>query len=1065
MTKANAKIVVGVAGWGLAFFSFGATKPIAQWSFEDSSNLGAASIGSTAMTVAATSGATASQVSDGKINSAARLRKGTTIANALVVSSGVVPSGNAPFSVSVWLRPNSDSAASAYLLVNRTSTGGYPGSWTGSSWNGWNVRFSGGKLAIDFQDKWRNPSDDAGCVMATYPSGDNSDGAWHYLAVTRDASKKVSLYWDGNLLASKTLSNNQNVASTARLSIGGQDASNSFSGDYDELRVYDVAIPADEIKREYAFAKAVGRVATAEEGVEIADNERDYGDVSGAGTVRFSSTSYVELLSPGLLDFDGVYQVYAANVDFGMKGLPSAITSSSRLDVAGGGTVNFFGDVTLASLEGTNLLGAVNMAESKTLTVNQAGDTVYEGRFGASGSLAKTGSGTLTLKGDAALADVTVSGGTLALDCAIPYHRTGLVSYWRFEDPQNLGRDLCDRGDLTLAKTAGADLAQVADGKIGAAASLRKGTTVACAYLSPTHVLPTGTKAFTVSAWIRPASNSPSSAYLLVHRKLDAGVPGNWTAADWSGWFLRFVNSTKLAFDFTTSWRNPADDSQCVMASNVPSGIYKDGQWHHIAVTRDGEGNAAIYLDGTQLATKKLTVNQTVSSAGRLSFGGQDSSNSFSGDYDEVMVFERALTAEEVAAEYAATRPAEEDEILPVPDGHWTFDEIVEEGGKKLFKDLGVNGAHLLNTTNSSGAYVACVTGADINGGAAYVKDAGSYLQLADSTTASGLIQSSWPMFTLSLRFKNVSCTSLTRNPFFCFGNAKTAEGCLRLSYEGVAGTDGNLMAPQMLRVLPGCANSNGGYLIDDTNSSAGENTPWTTITLVNDQNTKKMKIYRDGICVREVSTAGSYYGNITAFLFDLSRIDIGYNTYTTYSGFMVDDFRVYKKVVLNDRQVRALVLDQAGISRASAKPLAAADVTVASGATLEVRDGRQVVKAVSGEGDVSIGAYGTLAVGDWSGFSGTISGAGAVEVSGWGPTAKVPRAVIAQSGSIDFPTLPEIGRYVIVAADAFDSPSDFSGWKVLVHGEEISSDKYALKIVGGEFLCKIKGGALLIVR
>ena len=867
----------------------------------------------------------------------------------------------------------------------------------------------------------------------------------------------MKIYLDGVMKASKTVSTS--IAANSRIRLGTHATSgNYFVGDYDEVKVYDVALTAQEIQCEYAAKVAE---FDAESGVD--EGFRAYGDVTTTDEVLyFKGVTCFELMKPGSLPFAGLYRTYAANVDFGASWAPNAIPSTAKLDVSGGGAFNFFGDAAVAGLSGEGLLGGVNVAEDKTLTVTSDNDAAFAGRLGGAGAVAKRGTGNLTLTGASSVPNVAVGTGTLTVDRAFPYRRKGLVGCWRFEDGAAMGRDLCGNADMELAATTGATMSQLAEGKIGRGISLHKGTTVANAMIAPAGKLPTGTSAFSIMGWVRPKSDSPANAYLFTCRTIGGGHPDGWTGGSWNGWNIRFYSGKLSALFLNGSWANPADNSHCVQGTLPKSGVVKDGLWHHVAVTRDADSNVAVYFDGARLATKKLTEYQNVSSTVRLSFGGQDASNSFSGDYDEVMFFNRMLSADEIAAEYAARKLAAEDDLISAADARWTFDEIAEEDGKKLFKDLGPNHVDFKNTPTGS-SYVECVSGVGINGGAAYFKTQGAYLQLNDGVSATSLLQASWPIFTLSIRLKNTALTNLARSPFFCFGNPKTSDGCLRIAYGSAADND---TKPQSLVVLPGSPSSTYKYPIDDAATTSGMDTPWTTITLVNDittvngVQTNLMTIYRDGKYVKTVSTAGSYQGTAkTSFNFDLSCFYIGSNTFNPYSGFMVDDLCIFRKQALNAAQVKRLVLEQAG---ATASPFAASDVTVAENATLAVKDGDHMAKSVAGAGEVAIAPYGTFAADDWSGFTGTVSGTGCLKVSAplpSGVTVTVDRIQLAASGEVDLGAEPAPGKYLVVPGAHVTAPDGLAGWTV----KGLDSDRYRFKLTDAGLVAVVRGGMAII--
>lgn len=1074
---------VAVATGLMTFAASGATKPVAQWSFDDPSNLGKDSIGDNDLIacIATESYGTPKTIADGHFGAACDLKRSATIGNAFRSVTGNLPTGTTPFTFSAWVRPDGESAKTAYLALHQPVTGGKPGGWSGSKWEGWYLRFADtGKLAVCFGG-WKDgkTATHAEVLQMTVPTTAHNDGQWHHVVVTRDADKKVRLFWDGTKSAEKTITTSVNATSALR--IGSYEAGNRFSGDYDEVKMWNVSLTDEEILREYEAKGAETVVADT----ATSDAGRVYGAISGSGTLTFGGVSYQELLGP--LTFGGTYKAYSSIVELGYLGDAQAVPATAKLDLACTGGFNVNGDTTVAGLSGEGLCGAVSVARGKTLSVTDANDAALVGGLAGAGTVAKTGAGTLTLKGETSVANVAVDAGTLVAEKGLPLYAKGLVGCWRFEDAAALGRNLASGGAFVEYPTGGATTAQVADGKRGKGVSLRKGTTVANALLTPGGTVPGGQNSFTVAAWIRPASNSPKTAYILVNRTVSGGKPGSWTDAQWNGWNMRFIeNGTMLSVDYQNGWRNHVDDAQSLRGA-IPATAYNDGNWHHVALTREvteeTPGTSTItrffsklYFDGVQVAEKELTVNQSVATDARLMIGGQDSGNSFSGDYDEVMAFKQCLSAEDIAM-LAQAKPLPETRLIDEATAHWTFDELVTEGDQQLFKDTGAAnlGCDFLNTANDSGQFVECVTGEGINGGAAFVKAQGSYLQLADGSKAgSNLVQYGWPTFTLSIRVKNATQAGLGRNVAMCFGNGKRAETCLRLCYEGTTFNPGT--PPQIVRVIAGNSTENGtsGVALDDTTSSASVDAPWTIYTFVNVQSTKKvdeetvgaglMKVYRDGLLVKEISTAGTQKeANKTSFDFDLSRIDLGYNNINKYSGFMYDDLCVFRKRALSAAEVKRLVLEQSGKTGA---PLADAAVSVANGATLKVGAGDYALKSLAGKGAVTVDPHATLAVGDWTGFTGTLSGTGAVVVSGPLPAdQKVGTAIVAASGVLTFTTKPGPGKHVIAKAGAFELPADFSGWKVVVNGVDFPSDKYTFKVIGDAFVCAIKGGMSILVR
>ncbi|MFJ5811103.1 LamG-like jellyroll fold domain-containing protein [Streptomyces sp. NPDC093093] len=102
-----------------------------------------------------------------------------------------------------------------------------------------------------------------------------------------------------------------------------------------------------------------------------------------------------------------------------------------------------------------------------------------------------------------------------------------------------------------------------------------------------------------------------------------------------------------------------------VQASNVSPGTVTDNQWHHAAVTVKA-GVQSLYLDGAQVATKTdapvghESNNRTYIGAGfaRSWPASPGNVSYFTGALDEVAVYRRSLSADEVAGQYAARTTA-----------------------------------------------------------------------------------------------------------------------------------------------------------------------------------------------------------------------------------------------------------------------------------------------------------------------------------------------------------------------------------------------------------------------
>ena len=82
--------------------------------------------------------------------------------------------------------------------------------------------------------------------------------------------------------------------------------------------------------------------------------------------------------------------------------------------------------------------------------------------------------------------------------------------------------------------------------------------------------------------------------------------------------------------------------------------IIADGSWHHVALVRDGTSNT-IYVDGanpsTAISAEPIMLsNTTPMRAGMDPCVGVDGTNPYEGDLDELMIFDQALSQQQINA-------------------------------------------------------------------------------------------------------------------------------------------------------------------------------------------------------------------------------------------------------------------------------------------------------------------------------------------------------------------------------------------------------------------------------
>ena len=143
----------------------------------------------------------------------------------------------------------------------------------------------------------------------------------------------------------------------------------------------------------------------------------------------------------------------------------------------------------------------------------------------------------------------------------------------------------------------------------------------------PDTGLPAGSTPRTVEFWMKPATNAR-----------EAVIYGSYTA---SSAFYVSVNTNVAAIG---RWGGGAVNGTKVVT---------DGVWHHVALTYDGGSTVKLYVDGLLDASSAFGYNTVLT--GNLYLGSPvgGNTNHFAGLLDEVVIFNRALSAAEVATDFA----------------------------------------------------------------------------------------------------------------------------------------------------------------------------------------------------------------------------------------------------------------------------------------------------------------------------------------------------------------------------------------------------------------------------
>jgi hypothetical protein len=203
----------------------------------------------------------------------------------------------------------------------------------------------------------------------------------------------------------------------------------------------------------------------------------------------------------------------------------------------------------------------------------------------------------------------------------------GMVSYWKFDE--GAGTIAYDSVGTNHGDIYGATWTA---GILGSALNFDGDDYVLVPRsdsLEPAHI--------TVEACVK-RSDSPGSYRYIV---------GKYLAGGWGSYGLYSGAAGGLSFYI-------GDSSYFVLSPGVSSSEIWDGRCHHVAGTYDGS-KVRLYLDGVEVGTGTPTTISIYYTEGDLSIGRYGTAWYYSGLIDEVAIYNRALSAEEIEKRYSST--------------------------------------------------------------------------------------------------------------------------------------------------------------------------------------------------------------------------------------------------------------------------------------------------------------------------------------------------------------------------------------------------------------------------
>lgn len=156
---------------------------------------------------------------------------------------------------------------------------------------------------------------------------------------------------------------------------------------------------------------------------------------------------------------------------------------------------------------------------------------------------------------------------------------------------------------------------------------------------------------FSIAFWVKFSSWTGDPAF--VSNK-------SWSSGGNQGYVIATDGDGRLQWNFKESGSGRKD-------YDGPAGTLSNGQWHHVVVTFDREGNATSYIDGVQVDSRSIAPGvETIDTPEGLATNiGQDGTGAYTdggsvgiadGLIDDVGIWRRVVTGGEVSRIYAAAQ-------------------------------------------------------------------------------------------------------------------------------------------------------------------------------------------------------------------------------------------------------------------------------------------------------------------------------------------------------------------------------------------------------------------------
>ena len=764
-----------------------------------------------------------------------------------------------------------------------------------------------------------------------------------------------------------------------------------------------------------------------------------------SGEAWFGSFQSVNLTQNAPTMDGAAIVAYNGYVNAGTLAWPSAV----GLGIDNSGSISFGASQSVGAIFGDGVSGAIKLGDGASLTTTSAGEAkTYEARIAGGADFTKAGSYALRLNGAGSWSGkTTVAAGTLTLGARTGIR--GLQGRYLFDDATAFGTDSSGSG-WTATVTGDATAFSSVAGVTGKALAVDKDKT-ASLKLSGTHPDGTlvGNNPFTIELWVKPAVGIFNARQNSIVDLMNVGstwdnVNMGWFYLAWSRQICFATGNMSISYD--------------------PGNVYpfSDGKWHHVATTYDGNLGQKLFLDGVCVKEQTMSHGYGFTSAA-VNIGYRETVNRFGGEMDDIQIFNRCCSDEEIAAEFASRRPLASAIVpvvetkVPAPVAHYDFEDASAPG-----KDVSGNGYDLTafgswsvetcSSPSPAGRKAFVIAASDENGLKWTGEDYPAKMPTGNHA------------FSLAIRYVNNGSGE---------GMPVAAFGTMSQAYNFFEAGIGAWPRRHCANWWYNKGSTQQSWALTDTDNRDGSvaaEEGWTEMVYVYTTD-QKVTAYRDGVLVATKTIADS------AIYLGQTDLSIGWRSDLKDKSFKgaIDDVRIYD-CALTAEQVKLVARDQAGLSLAPAIP-AASPVTVAAGATLAA-EGDVTLNDLALAGTVTAPVRTLVALTGTANVSGQVTGGCSVTVpsgstvalaAGRVPFADVGQLMLPESLAFTVDALPSDDgawkTYVIATATDFVLPADFDGWTVT--GLDTAKYRYGFAAENGTLTlsAKRKQGMLLILR